>query len=90
VAIWYLYRVSRAEKAIQRLLRQPRDFTWDEFTTVMESFDYELKTGAGSSRKFIHRATRVVFMIHEPHPAKVLKAYQVKSAITFLKQEKHI
>jgi hypothetical protein len=88
--IWYLYRVSRAEKAIQRLLGRPKDFTWGELTTLMESFDYELKMGAGSSRKFIHRGSRVVFMIHEPHPAKVLKAYQIKDAIRFLKQEKHI
>ena len=82
--------MSRAEKAIKRLLRQPSDFTWGEFTSVMESFDYDLKTGSGSSRKFIHKATRVVFMIHEPHPANVLKAYQVRAAIAFLKQEKHI
>ena len=56
----------------------------------MESFHYELKTGGGSSRKFIHRFTRATFMIHEPHPAKVLKAYQIRDAIAFLKQEKHL
>ena len=57
----------------------------------MESFDYERKSGSGgSSRKFIHRVSRATFMVHEPHPAKVLKMYQVVNAIAFLKQEKHL
>jgi hypothetical protein len=28
--------------------------------------------------------------MHQPHPAKILKAYQVREAIRFLKQEGHI
>ncbi len=83
--------MSTADKACKRLMSRPKDFTWEELATVMKSFDYELKTGSGGSgRKFIHRLTQATFMVHEPHPAKVLKAYQVAGAINFLKQEKHI
>jgi hypothetical protein len=82
--------MSRHQKALARLLQKPRDFTWAELRFLMETFNYEMKTGSGSSRKFIHRQTAAILMMHEPHPAKVLKTYQIKAAIDFLKQEKHI
>jgi len=56
----------------------------------MQAFGYELRTASGSSRKFIHSETQATLFMHEAHPAKVLKAYQVREAISFLKQEKHI
>lgn len=82
--------MSRQQKAIDRLLSKPSDFEWGELETMMGSFDYELKTAGGSSRKFIHKETKVAFMAHEPHPSKVLKRYQVMDVIQFLKKEKHI
>ena len=82
--------VSRQLKAINRLLLKPPDFDWRELKTLMESFDYELKKSGGSSRKFIHRETRAVLMIHERHPSKVLKLYPVSAVIHFLRQEKHV
>ena len=57
---------------------------------VMATFGYELKTSPGSGRKFIHLETKLVLFMHEPHPAKVLKAYQVRAALDFLKEHKHV
>jgi hypothetical protein len=82
--------MAKQQKALERLLAKPSDFEWRELIGVMESFTYELKRSGGSSRKFIHPVSRATLMMHEPHPSKVLKAYQVKEAIQFLKQEKHI
>jgi hypothetical protein len=82
--------MPKRQKAIDRLLSQPSDYGWAELTLLMESFGYELKTSGGSGRKFIHRETRATLFMHQPHPAKNLKAYQVKEAIQFLKQEKHV
>jgi HicA toxin of bacterial toxin-antitoxin, len=82
--------VSKAQKAIDRLLSRPTDYEWRELESLMASFDYEMKSGSGSSRKFIHKTTQATFMAHEPHPSKVLKQYQLKDAITFLRGEKHI
>ncbi len=82
--------MSKRQKAIDRLLSRPSDYQWGELTFLMEAFGYELKTGGGSARKFIHSETRVTLFMHQPHPAKILKAYQVREAIYFLKQEKHI
>ena len=82
--------MARQQKVVDRLLSKPSDFEWRELKTVMESFGYELKQSRGSSRKFIHRETKAVLMIHEPHPSKVLKSYQVSAVIHFLRQEKHV
>ena len=65
----------------------PRDYTWAELVAVMTRLDYELKTTGGSGRKFIHRTTRAALMLHEPHPASILKVYQVRDVIRFLRQE---
>ena len=77
--------MTKHDKVLKRLLSRPTDFTWNELRTLMLSFGYALKTGGGSSRKFIR--DEAAFMIHEPHPEKVLKPYQVRGVIAFLKQE---
>ena len=82
--------MSKAAKLIARLVSKPSDFTWSELLTVMESFGYELKTTGGSARKFIHPTTKATLMMHQPHPSNMLKAYQMRAAVTLLKQEKHI
>ncbi|HEU4982747.1 MAG TPA: hypothetical protein VFT88_08695 [Acidobacteriaceae bacterium] len=82
--------MSKRQKAIDRLLSKPSDYEWDELAFLMDGFDYELKTTGGAGRKFIHRETRATLFMHQPHPARVLKSYQVREAIRFLKQEGHI
>jgi hypothetical protein len=82
--------MSKRQKAIDRLLSKPSDYEWDELAFLMDGFDYELKTTGGAGRKFIHRENRATLFKHQPHPARVLKSYQVREAIRFLKQEGHI
>jgi hypothetical protein len=79
--------MSRKEKALARLMEAPKDFTWNELKTVMSAFGFELKTSGGSGRKFIHGETGVTLFMHEPHPSKVLKAYQLQAAIDLLRRE---
>ncbi len=82
--------MAKLQKIIARLQSRPSDFTWAELKQIMQAFGYELKTSGGSGRKFIHSDSKATLFMHEPHPGKILKAYQVKDAIHFLKQEKHI
>jgi predicted RNA binding protein YcfA (HicA-like mRNA interferase family) len=82
--------VSKRGKALQRLLSKPTDFTWSELVTVMEGFGYTLKTTGGSGRKFIHAHTGAAAFLHEPHPGKILKAYQIRDILAHLKQERKI
>ena len=48
--------MGSAEKLINRFLKVPKDFTWDELASVLGEYGYEsLKTGktGGSRRKFV-------------------------------------
>lgn len=79
--------MSKQEKAIRRLLFKPKDFTWAELVALMTAFGFEMERSSGSGRKFIYPETEATLTIHEPHPAKVLKPYQVRHAVYFLKAE---
>jgi HicA toxin of bacterial toxin-antitoxin, len=78
------------KKAIERLLSKPSDFRWDELVRLMAAFGFELRTSGGSGRKFFNPESGALFFLHEPHPSKVLKAYQVRAAIEFLRDEGRI
>ena len=82
--------MSKDEKLRKRLLSKPKDFTWAELTSLMKAFSYELKRSGGSGRKFIHPSTGATLFIHEPHPGKILKSYQVRDAVDFLRQQGHL
>ena len=79
--------MSKVEKIIEKLKSQPKDFTWDEMIKVLNCFGFEQmaqgKTG-GSRRKFMN-GNKQIISLHEPHPQKVLKWYQLDIIIDFLK-----
>lgn len=82
--------MSKLEKAIVRLLAKPADYNWDELLSLMIALGYELRTSGGSGRKFFDPATKALLFLHEPHPARILKAYQVRAVIQFLRSEGRI
>jgi predicted RNA binding protein YcfA (HicA-like mRNA interferase family) len=79
--------MSTFEKSMSRLLSKPTDFSWQELITLMNALGFELRTTGGSGRKFIRPETGATLFIHEPHPASILKAYQIRAVIQFLHQE---
>jgi hypothetical protein len=82
--------VSKLQKAIERLLAKPVDYTWDELLSLIVGLGFELRTSGGSGRKFFDPATKALFFLHEPHPSKILKAYQIRALIQFLRKERRI
>jgi hypothetical protein len=82
--------VSKREKLFARLKSKPKDFTWDELVSLMTACGYELKTAGGSGRKFIDPHTGATAFLHEPHPEKALKGYQIRDILRHLEQEKKI
>lgn len=82
--------MSKLQKAIARLLAKPADYTWDELLSLMTALGYELRTAGGSGRKFFDPASKALLFLHEPHPSKVLKAYQVRAVVQFLRKERRI
>ena len=80
--------MSRKEKMFDRLKTKPRDMTFDEAKTMLESCGYILKaTGkTGGSRVCFVKGNKI-FRMHKPHPNKILLVYQVKEIIDELRQE---
>ena len=56
----------------------------------MKSYGFVLHARSGSSRKWIHTRTQAALMMHEPHPGSILKSYQVRAALEFLKSEGYL
>lgn len=84
--------MSQSEKAVQRLLSIPKDFTWEELSKVLVKFGYiELKTGktGGSRRKFSDEKMNVI-ILHKPHPGNIIKEYAIKQVIVHLKEKGHV
>jgi hypothetical protein len=83
------YILGKIEKLIDRLLRIPRDFTWDELKTVLGHFGYkEFKAGktGGSRRRFMNESKNII-TLHKPHPDPTLKEYQLKDVIDHLREK---
>ncbi len=78
--------MSKVEKLTARFKSKPKDFTWDEMARMLGHFGYEEIRGSGSRRKFV-RANCQLIILHEPHPRKVLKMYQMELVFEVLKEE---
>ncbi|MEZ8853500.1 type II toxin-antitoxin system HicA family toxin [Vibrio cyclitrophicus] len=76
--------MSRQEKLLQRLLSKPKNFTWDELKKLLGLYNYQLINGNGSRRKFIHKDSKQVISLHEPHPQNIIKSYVIDDVINKL------
>jgi hypothetical protein len=74
-------------KLLARLKNRPKDFTFQEVTTLLAGFDYVLnQSGSGSRVRFEHEHCAPIFL-HKPHPSPVLKPYVIDQVLEVLKQE---
>jgi predicted RNA binding protein YcfA (HicA-like mRNA interferase family) len=83
----HLFRMSKFEKALQRLQSKPKDFTWKELQHVLNHFGYAELKGGGSRRKFMHPETKAFISLHEPHPKPILKLYALEIIIDHLREQ---
>ena len=81
-------QLSKVEKLIEKLKSRPKDFTWAELQKVLSHYGYVEKAGKGSRRKFINEDGKVI-SLHEPHPAKILKAYMIELIIEHLELDEN-
>lgn len=82
--------MSKREKLIERFLKKPKDFTWEELIKLLNSFNYkEISAGktGGSRARFINKDHPPI-ILHKPHPGLILKRYQLDEIIDMLVQEK--
>lgn len=80
--------MSKKDKLIDRLLKKPKDFTFDEMESLLLYFRYELKQGGtGSGVKFIKDGSNDVINFHKPHPNGILKRYVLDQIIEKLRKD---
>lgn len=80
--------MSKKDKLIERLLKKPRDFTFDEMESLLSYFGYELKQGgAGSGVKSVKDGSNEVINFHKPHPNGTLKKYVLDQVIEKLRKD---
>jgi hypothetical protein len=80
--------MSKKDKLIDKLLRKPKDFTFDEMASLLSYFSYELKQGGtGSGVKFIKEGSNEVINFHKPHPNGILKRYVLDQVIEKLRKD---
>lgn len=79
------------KKELKKLLKKPppKDFKYSDLVKIFRSFGFIEKKGNGSRRKFENEKGEK-FNMHEPHPSTILKAYQIREAIQFLKEKGHV
>lgn len=80
--------MSKKDKLIDRLLKKPKDFTFDEMESLLSYLGYEFKQGGtGSGVKFIKEGSNEVINFHKPHQSGILKRYVLNQVIEKLRKD---
>lgn len=80
--------MSKKEKLVKRLLKLPKDFTFDEMESLLSYFGYKLKQNStGSGVKFIQADSNETINFHKPHPNGILKRYILEQVIEKLRKD---
>jgi len=79
--------MGKYEKLLAKIKSRPKDFTFQEVTTLLAGFGYALnQSGSGSRVRFEHEHCAPMLM-HKPHPSLLMKPYQIDQILEILKQE---
>ena len=75
--------MTTKEKLVARLMRLPKDFTFDEAERLLTWFGYEKsnKGKTSGSRILFFKKGRIPVFLHRPHPEKELKEYAIKQLL---------
>ena len=81
--------MSSHEKLLERFLKFPKDFTWDELKRLIKRYGYQQNNKgktSGSRVKFEKEDSDICLDLHKPHPKNILKPYQMIDILNFLKR----
>lgn len=77
--------MSKNNKRIERLLSKPKDYTFDEAKTLLESLEYELcNKGKTSGSRVMFKKESLFIMLHKPHSPNIMKQYAIRDLINNL------
>ena len=81
--------VGTKEKLIKRLKSCPKDFTFKEMQTALESLGFQKSNkGKTSGSRVMFQKDSIPIILHKPHPQKELRDYQIKQVLDILEKEK--
>jgi hypothetical protein len=76
--------MTKTDKLIERFKTKPRDFTWNELTTLLRKLRFRELQGSGSRVKFYNEERNCLVQLHKPHPANILKPYMISEVLNIL------
>ena len=79
--------MSKYEKAKQRILLKPKDYTYTEAKYLLLQIgfeEYNKGRTSGSRVKFYRKSDNRVILLHKPHPGDVMKQGAVKQLVDYL------
>jgi hypothetical protein len=79
------------EKLINRFMKQPKDFTWDELVRLFGIFGFtEYNKGKTSGSRTIFTDDKKEYVIHKPHPKNIIKEASMRNLLGFFTNNKFI
>ncbi len=82
--------MTRLESLKQEFLACKGPFSYSKLVKLLGGLGYELRSGSGSGRKFVHTVTKKVLIVHEPHPGNEIKPYLVSQIRGYLIDRKEL
>jgi len=79
--------MSKFEKAKQRILLRPKDYTYTEARYLLSQIgfeEYSKGKTSGSRVKFYRKKDERVILLHKPHPGDVMKQGAVRLLVDYL------
>lgn len=80
--------MSKFEKAKDRILYKPKDYTYTEAKYLLEKMgfiEYSKGKTSGSRVKFYRKEDQKVILLHKPHPEDTMDNGAVSFLVEFLK-----
>ncbi len=79
--------MTKKDKLLERFLSIPKDFTFDELSSLLQSMGFEIENKgktSGSRVAFVHVNFNKHILIHKPHPNKIMNRIYLKNIIVEL------
>jgi predicted RNA binding protein YcfA (HicA-like mRNA interferase family) len=77
--------MSTKEKLIERFKQQPNDFTFDELVRLFQIFGFTIDNkGKTSGSRLLFEKNDKSYVVHRPHPSKIVKQYVMKQILDYL------
>ena len=81
--------MGRKEKLLKRFLQLPKDFTFEETTTLLSYLGYDVHNKgrtSGSRIRFKNEQLGIYIDLHRPHPGSIMKQWMIKTIYDHLKK----